>query len=328
MQGRPTMTEPVKPGNVPLTGCAGCVGPGLFILVPFAITWIAGFIAQSLVVQGLLLIVGVVLLLTVGWQLGRQVPRRKKMAGVFCCWLAMTFMFAAFYAAIYHYSPLSFQLSRSLLRKDARIELDTASDNLRTSILRRHACDLLTSAADKVARTIDTPWRQSADSEERYSLQKIGNNLRLTFADRLYEKLTPTSIPTRTVEILLVSGEQQLLRLKSFGPYISSHPDDETRFLRSFMEAKTGEDVTNACSMYRQALTKMIAREDHKILGLLTDSPPLDIEEFVLLSTSISTTIGSADVQPGSKLSKYAVIVQAFLSVFMFGYAVEVLWEP
>ena len=300
------------------------VGPILLatalIFILMACVWVGPLITDSLAVQTEIVVAIVITLVIATVVVGKQGTTRGKVLAIFAAWIAMTLAFGVLYALIYAHSPASFRASRDLYDQSARSELDALEPDLRETLRELYCVELLDGSAarlDVLGFFSRTPRVARLTPDITFSVSTI-----------IYQR--PESDYTRSFPAARVTvewterGKPLVLFIHT---YSAVEVDPRNRFVEAMGDTRKGADVRAAIAPFHAFLQQHIAKLDRRAAALLTGGIALDISHFVFMSGSISTTVGSADVTPNSPGTRLLVVIQAFCSVFLFGYAAQVLWS-
>jgi len=287
---------------------------------------------QSLPFQVALLLVSVGSLITFAIKLGQTRDKRRKVAAAFSLWIAMTLTFAAVYGTVYLLSPETFRVTRDFRDKTVRDQIDRNLPELRKLLQQRHVVELIAGSADRVAAAVTVPKQNRPFGKGVMRVKdgraQLTQGVTFEYYDEETEQFAAQGELTysRHVVMSVERGDKAEWRI-SPSLLILPHPDPEQKFARALLDVKDKTHVERACARYESFLSGRIRAVDTALSRAINAAAPLEVSDFLLLSASISTTIGSADISPDSRATRYLVILHAFMTVFIFGYALEILWH-
>lgn len=289
------------------------------VLILGAAVWVGPFITDSLPVQAGIACALVMTLVIASLVAGQRRDRRGRVIAIFFAWIAMTASFAVVYAVVYFNSPQSFRANRDLYDASVRSDLVALSPKLRDTLTRLYCVELLDGSAERIGPQL---------FHGRKSRQvNLTPDVTFFMSHEVHQRAgSDPKNPTLTVTVRLLWKENNKRLDSMVHTYSALVVDPNNRFIDAMSDLRSVKAMHEAIASYRAFLQSHLASLDREARELLTKGISLDISHFIFMSSTISTTIGSADVMPNSEGARYLVVLQAFCSVFLFGYAANVLW--
>jgi hypothetical protein len=311
----------------------GSLTPGLLVAaaLPGAFIALSSASSDNLRFQSLLMGTSVVIALAVFWLVRDVRSRAGRVLAVYYIWLGMTLLFAGGYAFIFDAAPGSFRVNRDVLDGATRAEIDSLTPRLRTLLVDRHRATLLDGNAPGVLRAIRQPSckeillpRGGAVSCEGSG--ELGDGFTFGYSRTRQGGATGPGQETWWLTSTRIGIRRVGKELWSVSSEVEAGSGRDQRLFKELLAAHTVEEAQSATQRYARSIENEIAGVSRRTLTAIHNGYVADISEFVMFSASISTTIGSADVQANTPATRYLVILQSFLSVFLFGYAAQILW--
>jgi hypothetical protein len=118
------------------------------------------------------------------------------------------------------------------------------------------------------------------------------------------------------------STGQQLVKFAD----VSSFVDPRGEMNRDLLYSRTPTDVILAARKFARRVNEMQAASSRRMEDILRRRTHLDMSYYLYFSASVMTTVGSSDIAPANKLTRYLTIFQAFIAIFFIGFALNFLW--
>lgn len=318
------------PTNAPpeLTGPgAGCLVLTAVLCVPGVIAWLASLLFHSLWLQALALLVAVVVLVLIALNRLQTGQKVAMVLGGFSLWVAATTAFAAVYAFIYIQSPNSFRVTRDVLDETTRTQISDRTTDIQAAMERRYYVGLVAASAEPICAAINRP----AVHQGMRTIKAVDVHLTpivtFTMLDvNGIQRVGSNSEAYRDTDITLTRNGTEVW---SMVPDLARAPevDPERRVAQILANRCDAASLRTACQTYDGSLTKQIDHDDSQVAQLVAHGAALDISHFVYLSAASASTLGTADIAPNSSFTRYTIVLQGFVTVFLFGYALGKLWS-
>ena len=306
---------------------AGCLLLTVVLSVPGIVAWLSSLLFHSLWLQATALLVAVAVLVLIALKqlrTGRKVPM---VLGGFSLWLAATTAFAAVYAFIYIQSPSSFRVARDVLDETTRAQISARTNSIQAAIQRRYYVGLVSASADTLCRAINRPAVRHGTREIREADVPLTPAVTFTFTDE--NGMRRAGMQLEQYRETDISLKRNGADVWSMVPDLARTPeiDPERRLAQALANRCEADRILTDCQSYQAALTTQISHDDSEVALLVARGAALDISHFVYLSGAIASTLGTADIVPNSSFTRYIVVLQGFVTVFLFGYALGKLWS-
>jgi hypothetical protein len=309
-------------------GCGAIVITAL--IAPTVLTWLASWVIHSRIVQIIVLTIVVLCILSAAFLLNTRSTRASAVGATFLIWCASVIAFAAIYAGMYITNPLCIRVSRDVLDHSVQDAINVRAAQLTLDLTRRQYVALIHGAADRLSLELATPRRETflgdGVAQSRQFTLNVAHGASVTIEDVIVlRRLEPSGqlVPHRRAVVTIDSAAGPPWRLE---PGMNApEPDPARRFAKALCNAASASDIASACRTIDHHLGADINHYNSEVANLIGGRTALDISEFILFSASVSSTVGQTDISPNSKAIRLLVVFQAFITVFIFGYAVQAI---
>jgi hypothetical protein len=294
------------------------------------LTWLASWVIHNRIVQVILLTVVVLCIVSAEFLLNMQRARAAAVGATFLIWCASVIAFAAIYTGMYLVNPLCVRVNRDVFDLSVRDAVNVRAAQLTSNLTRRHYVALIQGAADRLALKLAKPRRETflgdGVARSRKFTLDLAHGISITIEDvievrRMGQPEYLVRFQRAVVTIQSPAGEPWRLEPGMNAP----EADPAKRFAKALCNAGPASDIASACRSMSRALDADVDHINRNVANLIGGRTALDISEFILFSASVSSTVGQTDLSPNSNAIRLLVVLQAFITVFIFGYAVQAM---
>jgi len=243
---------------------------------------------------------------------------------IFCLtsiFIGLVFQFAIIYAAIAARQPEAFRASDALLDSRVREDVEIERQQILYDGRMRFAATSIEANAQRV-------WQATHD----YGARPVGY---AGYAGRcvlpggvvFWHLIGVTTVGNGSPvynEVFAVDDSfgGQLVKF----PSVAAIVDPRGEMNHDLKNSRNPTDVVLAARKFERRVVEMQAAASRRIEDILRRRAHLDMSYYLYFSASVMTTVGSSDIAPANKLTRYLTTFQAFIAIFFVGFALNFLW--
>ena len=291
---------------------------GTIVIEVFVPLWTYANAARDVV-----LLCGALALIAFGIAIGRKVTAyRARIICLMHVFSGLVLLFALLYVMVAKRSPESFRVADVMLDSRVREDLDHDRAELSNQARLELAAGVIGANSDTVL-SILRDHGHGPIGWAGYSARRVltaGLSFRHLIALMSSGNGAPIVVHTFTVE------DERGNLIARFQEGLVGQSDVSSNMSHDLLYASTSADIVAASRRLQAEVKRSQERTLRHMDSIIMRRTSLDVSHYIYFSAGIMTTIGSSDISPASRLTRYLVTFQAFVAVFFLGFALNVLW--